>query len=479
MRELGKTRLFVFVSLALGLCLGGVGQDSEQDRAQFLASVVTTSKDAFFMAPSRLILDGGVKGILALISDRYAIIGGETPPKETGIATIEQFIKPATRSEKNVWVKSWDMQTDAVRDVPLALMQRLAGAGESGMVKTSQPGVILMTDDQGGLATAAAEGKATTRQITTNVYKMNLTDNSVRKVVTINSAHPGYIEASPLKPFFVWIEWSGNNPIDAQDLKTTIAMSIFDLDGKELRHGQSRVHGSVYFRDWTQDGVNMIGHVVRRGAPGTPAKGKTVVLNTQTCQISETEEEFAGYSGEQPTPALELDEVPTLVKLDKTSRMVRTLWLTSTEPSESPRCLVCGDVSSSHWISSKLDKLAYVADGRLFARDLVRMDLAAFEKAKAAAEREMAMSKCKQVALGMLMYSADSDDFMPLSSNWQEGVGPYIRNDSILDGFVYTYQGGALTGLQDPAGTEIGYIPISGGRCVAYADGHVVFRPGP
>ena len=93
-----------------------------------------------------------------------------------------------------------------------------------------------------------------------------------------------------------------------------------------------------------------------------------------------------------------------------------------------------------------------------------------------AAKRAAAMSKAKQVALGLIMYSADNDDAIPGDLDLRKDVSPYVRNDSVFDGFVYTFQGGKLSDLKDPANTVLGYTDTPDGRAVAYADGHVVWK---
>jgi prepilin-type processing-associated H-X9-DG protein len=99
-------------------------------------------------------------------------------------------------------------------------------------------------------------------------------------------------------------------------------------------------------------------------------------------------------------------------------------------------------------------------------------------KAMEAAERTKILSDAKQVALGLIMYSSDHDDTLPGNGgDWASLISPYLRNNSLMDGFVYTFAGGNLADVQDPAKTEIGYKSGPGGRAVAYADGHVRWIP--
>ncbi|MCH8979798.1 MAG: hypothetical protein IH945_11235 [Armatimonadetes bacterium] len=79
------------------------------------------------------------------------------------------------------------------------------------------------------------------------------------------------------------------------------------------------------------------------------------------------------------------------------------------------------------------------------------------------------------LALGILMFAADHDGELPYSGSFQTDVFPYVKTNSLFEGFVYTYSGGALYDLEDPTYTEFGYILVDGGRVVAYADGRVKF----
>ena len=76
------------------------------------------------------------------------------------------------------------------------------------------------------------------------------------------------------------------------------------------------------------------------------------------------------------------------------------------------------------------------------------------------------------------MFAADSDDVMPnQSSDWSGNLQPYLKNGSILEGFVYSFGGGSLNDVADPSRTEMGYKLGPGGRAVAYIDGHVRWIP--
>lgn len=137
-----------------------------------------------------------------------------------------------------------------------------------------------------------------------------------------------------------------------------------------------------------------------------------------------------------------------------------------------PSLLVSGEAQMAA-LSPNGNAVIYVTRGMLFLRNIVALDMAEFEKA----ERADAMNRAKQVALAMLMYASDYDDIaVPNQSDWKDLVEPYIRRSDFFDSFEYTFAGGAITDVRDPSAAQLGYIPVTGGRVVAFLDGHVEFR---
>ena len=127
-------------------------------------------------------------------------------------------------------------------------------------------------------------------------------------------------------------------------------------------------------------------------------------------------------------------------------------------------------------LSPKGDAIAYVCQGSAMVRLLARVPRKLFDDARLAAERSVAMSNAKQAALGLIMYAGDTDDTFPASGDYDK-IEPYLKNSTIMNSFTYTYAGGKMTDIAEPASTEIGYVSGPGGRAVAYADGHVRWIP--
>jgi hypothetical protein len=144
---------------------------------------------------------------------------------------------------------------------------------------------------------------------------------------------------------------------------------------------------------------------------------------------------------------------------------------------EQPRALVA---ANAEWgkFSPGGDAVLYVGDGAAWVCPLKRVPKEVFLAARAAARRQMLMSNGKQLAVGLLMYSQDYDETLPdAGSDIQSLIMPYLKNQSLFDGFVYTFPGGKLSDVPEPSKTLLGHIPAEGGQIQVFVDGHVRFEP--
>jgi prepilin-type processing-associated H-X9-DG protein len=152
------------------------------------------------------------------------------------------------------------------------------------------------------------------------------------------------------------------------------------------------------------------------------------------------------------------------------------LWLKSSEKSEKPQALISAEAPESlAMLSPTENAVVYVTRGVAMVRTFVPVPKEMFIQAATSADKTKAISDAKQAALAAIMFASDNDDEMPKPGD-TEKLYPYLKNREILNRFVYTYQGGNLGELKDPAGTEIGYVEGPGGRAIAYADGHVKWK---
>ena len=96
-----------------------------------------------------------------------------------------------------------------------------------------------------------------------------------------------------------------------------------------------------------------------------------------------------------------------------------------------------------------------------------------FAQARAKARQAACQSNMKQIGLGVMMYAQDYDETFPTGDDINSKLEPYLKNNSVFKGFNYTYGGGKMGDIANPAETSMGHVLGPGGRAVIYADGHV------
>lgn len=90
-----------------------------------------------------------------------------------------------------------------------------------------------------------------------------------------------------------------------------------------------------------------------------------------------------------------------------------------------------------------------------------------------------AVSRGKQIGTAMMIYASDYDDYFPPASDWQNNVAPYIKNNSMFDGFVYMLNGENSTTIENPAQRILGTIETPFGTATVYADTHTIWKDRP
>ena len=125
------------------------------------------------------------------------------------------------------------------------------------------------------------------------------------------------------------------------------------------------------------------------------------------------------------------------------------------------------------------DCVAFEDSGSLLIRAIKPIDPSLARKMKAVADQKKAMDDAKQTAMALILYASDMDDVLPGAEGWDTKVLPYTLDSDMLKNFNYTYRGGNMSNITDPANTELGFTMGPGGRAVAYADGHVKWVPNP
>jgi hypothetical protein len=170
---------------------------------------------------------------------------------------------------------------------------------------------------------------------------------------------------------------------------------------------------------------------------------------------------------------------PTVLKEGESSAEISSLWLVSAAKEHPNRTLLCADCDEGS-VTRSGDVLFYRSQGALWAVPLLKMDRksadALFPAMEIQAKRSEMLDNGKRIAVALIgLYANDHNQTLPTPDQLRE-ITPYLKDPSVLNGFVYSYKGGPLAGIENPAETEIGYFVGPGGNVVVYADGHVRWK---
>jgi hypothetical protein len=224
---------------------------------------------------------------------------------------------------------------------------------------------------------------------------------------------------------------------------------------------------------WSEDGASPIFMDWSKGADGKMTR-QVWLLNAETGTAVRVEGEPKEFHPSPPKLPLYAGPGDDTLKIAESTRSVKPGWLVSADRKEI--ALVSGNVTEIA-LSPTLNAVAYVSEGAALIRPLVQIPKEMLNAAKNAAERLRVMNNAKQCALALIMYSADNDDMLPSNvDDVQKLMYPYLKNQDIMSGFVYSFSGGLMTDVKEPANTIMGYIPGPGGKAVVYVDGHVKWQ---
>ncbi len=174
------------------------------------------------------------------------------------------------------------------------------------------------------------------------------------------------------------------------------------------------------------------------------------------------------------------------------SEQPNSLWLSLTTPGNLNSMCVALDYEGDPSCSRDARKIAYVSQGQLYIAELSLRDPTVPEKLAAGLPlsedetKQVLMINGKQIALGMLMYSADHDNGLPPADSLAATLYPYLRDKNVFlrpgsqdNAFSYLDPGaGNWSDIQHPSETPIGQLDAGYGWVVViYADGHIKSVP--
>lgn len=227
---------------------------------------------------------------------------------------------------------------------------------------------------------------------------------------------------------------------------------------------------------WNPDGMTL---KLGRRVEGPDGASKWQIYDFDPLTLTATLSADTRFTFQESKRFVAWSNVSTDVRVGvKDVEKLQTTVLMPVQAGETDKAAVLDAFVERVEISPDGSRVAYTHHGMTLVRDLVEIPRGMYEQMRDAAKRTTAMSNAKQVALAAIMFSADNNDRLPSNKeDTQKLLLPYLRNQSIFDGFVYTFAGGFIQDVADPAGTELGHISMPGGRIVAYVDGHVKWVP--
>jgi len=307
------------------------------------------------------------------------------------------------------------------------------------------------------------------------------------KSTTVAHLDPGKqldVEPSPVKPIVALLDGGprftaapdGSPPHDVPDEKSSVR--FMGTDGV-LSQSIELPGSSVNFL-WRNNGLPYV-MTFERNKGGKGIRQVWHLINRESQKLEPVtappREDLTGALGSDPT--LVLRDLTAKLSISKLGIYAPSVVISASDAPDTELTLVTSDGSGSE-LSPKLNGISYLYQGSLMVREMAKVPLEAYLRAKEEALKAKLVNQAKQVALALIMYSNDYDDVMLSNAgDWQSQLEPYMRNKSLTDGFNYTFPGGNANSIADPANTPLGYISGPGGRAVAYADGHVRWVPNP
>lgn len=236
--------------------------------------------------------------------------------------------------------------------------------------------------------------------------------------------------------------------------------------------------GSIWgIVEWSDDGTSaVLTNYVQEPRPAKPRWQRWGLDFQAGKAIEQASGAAPKFPARPPETVLSLASPKQSTKRGEVRAGFRPVWLETKDKGEPKRALVTADGLQAR-LSPPGDAVAFVSSDALFVRRLVMLDREAFTTAFHDTKRGQLLLNVRSVGLAFQMFASDNDDKLPgPGADLYDKLGPYIKDLTFLDGFVYTWTGGTISAIGEPEKTELGYIPFEDGRFVAFADSHSEFR---
>lgn len=456
------------VSVPASAQIGGPNKDS----------FLLTDKEAIGVMPPEVAVAGGVDMAMWSSDGKYVLA------RRTGIKMTQEVIKgllarTLQRPPGEVAITVWDAKTHESKDVWKAAM----GAGSIERVNwlpQSSTALAIIS------VTMPQKTPQEPIQRRRGILRINAETGTSKIVLDQPEDYNWDLNISPIRPVAI-LKYSKPEmvPTKTADGKEGMRVSVWNQSVSIVREGGTisqpiPLPENVVVQNvaWTATGDPILEGIDWPRPPGTKPTVKYLSLDVRTGTIKPTQTPPSAlvFKPQGMDGPLHLKRGTTVVKEADSSRTLSTLWLETLTESTQPRALVALDATAGV-ISPAGDAVLYQSSGTAYVAPLIRMSKQDYAQLVDAAQRTVVLSNAKQLGLAALMYAQDYDENLPGAGGDLNGkLTPYLQNSSLFDGFVYTFGGGPLKDIAEPANTELGYVNGPGGKAVIFADGHVKWR---
>jgi len=288
------------------------------------------------------------------------------------------------------------------------------------------------------------------------------------------------VSPSPTKPYaFVSANFVRRSTDDSGHEKSITVSQVF-LMGANERLIPVKVDEENVYTVWSIDGSKAYAFTRIEKNGRAYLKWYQVSLSDGSMtQMKAQPDDFSRGPVQPAESFMTVKDIPQPVQNGRAREGLNSIWLETNDDGDQNHLLLAGDATDGG-INKTLDCASYLSQGSLYVRPITEVPKARFEMVKAVWNRTQALRQVRESGLALIMYGADNDDSLPTKkSNLYDLLGPYVRDTSTLNGFVYTFGGGDMNTVKDPSKTQLGYIDCPDGKAVVYADGHASWIPKP
>ncbi len=429
--------------------------------------VLLTEKRAVVVFPAERVIGQQVAAFFISPSGRFVVAFVESTPG----STIGYDSTRSDNAKKSLLV--WDSTSSLLKRIELDPRIEFKYVSLEWFARVERAIVSVMIDpsESSYVATDPSEGQLMMTVKTT--YCLDPQSASLKPVSGSDRwmGH-SYFVLSPTSPFGVVVTEDSRAIFEGTQVGD-VTLQRLNPNGSigQPQFLRRNFQGAGDF-SWTPDGKQFLLEVTYRSADikGHEQRFIKFDLNSETwAEIPRPRDTFS--SAKPPTDLFLLAESQGGIP-------AKSWRLKSTIITEKPQVLVAEHAEQAA-LSPNYRFVVFLFKGALFVERLKELSLEEYQRIELEALKTKVMSDARQCVLGLLMFAADNDDTIPAGVSVRTDLMPYIMNEDVIRDFIYTFAGGKYEDMKDPASTEVGHIQTQYGRAVAYADGHVEWKPEP